>query len=64
MNDILTTLGAHKVNNSVAAGLMTAPLWITYLQSVSEVAALFLPILGALWFIIQMYFYIKNKGRK
>ena len=39
----------------VAVGGITSPAWLPYLETVSSVAALMLPILGAILLVIQIY---------
>jgi len=42
------------LTNSIAAASLASPLWLPSLQDASEFAALVLPILGALWLILQI----------
>lgn len=42
----------------VASAAVTSPLWLPSLKDVSEVAGLLLPILGAVWLIVQIGGYI------
>lgn len=44
----------------VAAAGVTSPFWLPPLATVSEVAALVLPIIGVVWLLIQMYSHIKK----
>jgi hypothetical protein len=38
----------------VAVGAVSAPLWLPSLTQISNFAALCMPILGALWLIVQI----------
>lgn len=58
------TLWEHKMANVTAAGLTSTPLWLQYLEGVSEVAAVLLPILGVTWFAVQIYYHIKYRGKR
>lgn len=51
---------------SVAAvSAITSPWWLTILKSVSDGAALVLPILGVIWLVIQMTsWFLKRKDPK
>lgn len=46
MHDTLTT--------ATAGAAVASPLWLPSLQTISEVASILLPILGALWLIVQI----------
>ncbi len=46
MHDHLTT--------ATAGAAVASPFWLPTLQEVSEVASVTLPILGALWLIVQI----------
>lgn len=43
---------------TVASAAVTSPFWLPSLKEVSDVAALMLPILGALWLVVQIGGYI------
>jgi hypothetical protein len=42
------------VTDTGATAALTSPLWLPSLHSVSEFAALILPILGAVWLVLQI----------
>ena len=44
----------ERASNAVAAASVASPWWLPELQQASELAALFLPILGVAWLIIQI----------
>ena len=45
----------HDTLTSAAAGIaITSPSWLPVLQSASVVAGTLLPILGAIWLIVQI----------
>lgn len=50
----------ERITNGVAVGGVTLPLWFDYVQSISEVAAAVLPILGVVWITVQMIGYFKK----
>lgn len=54
----------EPMNTSLATAASTSPLWLWALQETSEVAALLLPVAGILWFAVQIYFHIRNKGKR
>lgn len=57
--------GLHNVTDratdAVAAGMVASPFWLPGLQDVSEIAALVVPILGAIWLIVQIIGYFAKK---
>jgi len=44
--------------SAVATAAVSSPLWLPSLKDVSDVAALLLPILGAVWLVVQIAGYI------
>ena len=52
----------------VATTAIASPLWLDRVQTVSEYAEIALPILGALWLVVQIVYkireYNKSNGRK
>ena len=42
------------ITNAVAAAALVSPVWLPWLDKVSELAALMIPILGAIWLITQI----------
>lgn len=51
----------ERTSNGVAYGAIMSPVWLPYIQTLSDTAALALPILGAAWLIIQMISHFKRK---
>lgn len=51
----------ERTSNGVAYGAIMSPVWLPYVQTLSDTAALALPILGAAWLIIQMISHFKRK---
>lgn len=45
---------SDPVTNATAAGALSSPLWIPKLSEVSTMAAEILPILGAIWLVVQI----------
>ena len=54
---------ADVVRAAVAPAAVASPLWLPMLQTVSQGAALVLPILGVIWIVIQVTDHF-NKKRK
>lgn len=50
-----------KSTNALAVAGLITPVWLPWLRDVSDMAALWTPILGAIWLITQI---IKAWGRK
>lgn len=46
MHDTITTAGATAA--------VVSPFWMPWLQTFSEVASVILPILGAVWLVVQI----------
>ncbi len=40
---------------------LASPIWLPWLQTVSELAALLLPIAGLVWIKIQAYYFLRGK---
>lgn len=59
----MTSYALDAVKAAVAPAAVASPLWLPVLQSVSQGAALILPILGVIWLVVQMTDYF-NKKRK
>ena len=51
-----------RVTDGVAAGMVTSPIWLPGLQQVSEIAALIVPILGAVWLLVQILGYLIRRS--
>lgn len=45
---------ADRATDAVAVAGATSPIWLPALSNISQVAALLLPILGAVWLIVQI----------
>ena len=57
----------EATTTTVAAGAVSSPLWLPELGTVSEVAAMLAPILGAVWLTVQIVskvYEIWNKRNK
>ncbi|QHJ85424.1 MAG: hypothetical protein [Caudoviricetes sp.] len=46
------------VTNGIAGGAVTSPLWLPYLKTISDFAAVLTPILGGLWLIGRIIYSI------
>ncbi|OAF05476.1 hypothetical protein AYJ54_00795 [Bradyrhizobium centrolobii] len=49
------------VNKSATVAAISSPWWLPVLHKVSDGAALVLPILGVLWLLIQMFWWIYSR---
>lgn len=59
--------GNHYVDHTtagVAASAVTSPIWLPWLYSVSEIAALVAPILGVIWLTVQIVAKLRETFRK
>lgn len=52
------------ITSAVASAALTSPYWLPALEGVSSVAALLLPILGALWLLVQILFKVAKRRDK
>lgn len=51
----------EKATNTIAAGAVVSPWWMSSLADISQTAALLLPIAGLLWLLIQIWYKITEK---
>jgi hypothetical protein len=51
-------------SNVVAAGAVASPVWLPSLQTVSEAAAMWAPIIGIVWLVLQIGFFLYGKLKK
>ena len=49
-----------NVTNAAAAGAIVSPIWLPWLQTASELAAVIAPILGVVWLVVQIWAKIKT----
>lgn len=45
---------AVKTTNAIAVASIAAPVWLPSLEMISQTAALWTPILGAVWLVTQI----------
>lgn len=45
---------SEHVTNAVATGAVVSPYWLPSLMDVSQFAGVMLPILGAIWLLVQI----------
>lgn len=53
-----STQGKELLDNAttaIAASAVASPVWLPWLQTASQVAATFAPILGAIWLLVQIW---------
>jgi len=62
VNTVFET-GAEKAGAAISVGMITTPIWLQYLQSVSQVAALLAPILGCIYLLMQIGFKLFSRKR-
>lgn len=55
--------GVVKVTNGVAVGGLTLPAWLPALDAASNVAALLVPILSAVWLAVQIWRFVSQWRR-
>lgn len=48
-------MGDHLTNWFIACFAVISPVWLPWLQDVSQIAALLLPIFGGIWLIVQIW---------
>ena len=51
----------ERVTDGAAVGAVSSPFWLHFLTPVSEFAALVLPIVGALWIVLQIIYHLRTK---
>lgn len=57
MNEGMVT----KATNMVAVGGVTMPAWYSHLQAASSIAATLVPILSAVWLVVQIVRAMRTK---
>ena len=60
----VTLTPMETTNATIATAAVVSPFWLPWLQSASEFAAMLAPILGAIWFMVQIYAKIRELLRK
>ena len=64
--DIVGTLFAttsEKIGGAVAGAAITSPLWFQQLKPYSDVAAIFVPILGCIYLSMQIGFKLYDRSK-
>ena len=51
------------VKGAGAVAAIVSPWWLTIIKTVSEGAALILPVMGVIWLVIQMTDYFTRKKK-
>lgn len=54
---------AERFTAAVSVGMIATPLWLQELKSVSEVAAILVPILGCIYLSMQIGFKLWDRTR-
>jgi hypothetical protein len=54
---------ADKTGAVVSAAMISSPLWLSSIQPVSDIAALFAPILGCIYLSLQIGFKLWDRAR-
>lgn len=60
--DLFSTT-AEKTGAFVAASMISSPFWLQYVKQVSDVAAVFVPILGCIYLSLQIGFKLWDRTR-
>ena len=59
--DLAHAMFSEKVGLAVAAGMVSSPYWLQYVKVVSDVAAIFAPILGCCYLLLQIGFKLVDR---
>lgn len=49
-----------NATTSVAVAAASSPVWLPWLQTASEIAAIIAPILGVVWLVVQIWAKIRD----
>jgi hypothetical protein len=64
--DIIGTMFAttsEKIGGAVSAAAITSPLWLQQIKPYSDVAAVFVPILGCIYLSMQIGFKLWDRAK-
>lgn len=50
----------NQLTNATAGAALVAPWWLPQLQTISEISSIALPILGAVWLVVQIVEKLRN----
>lgn len=53
----------ERTTDGIAIASVTSPVWLPGLQHISETAALVVPILGAIWLVVQILGYTIDRRK-
>ena len=62
-NDLFST-SAEKTGAIISASMISSPLWLPYVKAVSDVAAVFVPILGCIYLSLQIGFKLWDRAKE
>ena len=62
VDTVFTTTG-EKVGGVVSTAAITSPIWLQYIKPYSEIAAVFVPILGCTYLSLQIGFKLLDRTR-
>lgn len=51
----------ERSTDAMAVAAVASPIWLPYVQEVSELSALLLPIAGLVWLVIQMISHFRKR---
>jgi hypothetical protein len=54
----------ERVTDGIAVAALFSPGWLPYFEEASREAGLFLPILGAVWLIVQIWDKVFRRNKK
>jgi hypothetical protein len=58
------TTTSEKIGGVVAGAAITSPMWLQQIKPYSDVAAIFVPILGCIYLTLQITFKLWDRTRK
>jgi hypothetical protein len=60
---LIFTTTSEKVGGLVSAAMISSPLWLQQIKPVSDIAAVFAPILGCIYLSLQIGFKLWDRTR-
>lgn len=58
------TPSMNQTTDAVAVGAIASPLWLPQIEYFSTVASAVLPVLGAVWLLVQIYSKFQENKRE
>ena len=63
IHNLKEVLMGDNLTSWLAGLAVISPMWLPWLQDVSTIAALLLPILGGIWLLVQIWAKLFFKGK-